>query len=901
MWTLDFSFRTGATHRDHKNETSIFSNKTAEEVAREIYQKQDEDDAFFVCDLRDITWKVELWHQCLPRVTPFFAIKACGDPVVLAELSARNVNFDCSNTTEIQTILEMGVDPDRIIYAQTVKSTSHMKFAAAHSVTLMTFDCVEELHKIEDKNASVDEARHILETARDLHCNVVGVCFHVGAVYQNPRIFARTIQMAKIVFDMATELGKPMTILNIGGGFPGGVRSICKFKQVCESVRRATDEYFPPSSGVEIIAEPGQFFVASAYHLAVRVVGKRRRDIVIDGVLQTHQDVFLNESRDNCVSRHLYQFSDVNIVPLKEPRERKRDVLTTLWGGTCNPLDVIDPRKMFFDVNVDEWLLMDNMGAYTLSFACGFNGTGFPIVHYIVPPAAVSSVSQLIERSALRSGYSQPEKALTFVAVVVDGAGRVVNSATVRTKDPIIGEQVAIALALTMDKIEVLYSDSSAALRAFATGSTWDLPMNIPDIFRRAIEKARIVFDIAADIGKPMTVLDLGGGFPGGLGSNYKIIQICEIIQRAIDEHFPTMSEVQIIAEPGQFFCTSAYSLVVRVVGKRRSDVLIDGVLHRHQDVFFNESKDNGISRYIYDFLDTRITPLEEPRERPMDVLTTLWGGTSNPYDIINSMKPFFDVEVDEWLVMDNMGAYSFSFVCGFNGTGFPAVHYIATPSTIDLVRRTVERSPIRSGYLQPQEALKICFVQTEMLPGGSSETFYFTRGTVHEAARDIVQKQKDDDAFFVCDVGDIIRKVELWRKCLPRVTPFYAIKTCADPVIIAVLASLGVNFDCSNTNEMRAILDMGVQPDRIIYAHTIKSKSHMKFAEEHGITVMTFDCIEELHKVKDKRARLLLRIKADDRGCKLSFQQKFGCYVDDARHILETAVQLNIKVVGVA
>ncbi|KAL3219917.1 hypothetical protein MRX96_005670 [Rhipicephalus microplus] len=413
-----------------KRRHSFLANRTAEEVAREIYQTQDEDDSFFVCDLRDIISKVELWQQCLPP------IKACGDPVLLEELNARNVNFDCSNATEIQMILEMGVHPDRILYAHPVKSTSHMKFAAAHGVTLMTFDCVEELHKIEDKNArlllrikgdsdgcmisfdekfgcTVDEARHILETARDLHCNVVGVSFHVGAVYQNPRIFSRTIQMAKMVFDMATELGKPMTILDIGGGFPGGARSICTFKQVCESVRRATDEYFPPSSGVRIIAEPGQFFVASAYHLAVRVVGKRRRDILIEGVLQKHQDVFLNESRDNCISRHLYEFADVNIVPLKEPRERKTDILTTLWGGTCNPFDVIDTRKMFFDVFVDEWLLMDNMGAYTLSFACGFNGTGFPIVHYIVPLASVSSVSHIIERSALRSGYSQPEKALS--------------------------------------------------------------------------------------------------------------------------------------------------------------------------------------------------------------------------------------------------------------------------------------------------------------------------------------------------------------------------------------------------------------------------------------------------------------------------------------------------------
>lgn len=34
------------------------------------------------------------------------------------------------------------------------------------------------------------------------------------------------------------------------------------------------DLYFPPSSGVSIIAEPGNFFVSSAFTLAVNVISK---------------------------------------------------------------------------------------------------------------------------------------------------------------------------------------------------------------------------------------------------------------------------------------------------------------------------------------------------------------------------------------------------------------------------------------------------------------------------------------------------------------------------------------------------------------------------------------------------------------------------------------------------
>ena len=45
-------------------------------------------------------------------------------------------------------------------------------------------------------------------------------------------------------------------------------------------LRPALDTYFPEAMGVRIIAEPGRFFVASAFTLAVNVIA--RRDVVIE-------------------------------------------------------------------------------------------------------------------------------------------------------------------------------------------------------------------------------------------------------------------------------------------------------------------------------------------------------------------------------------------------------------------------------------------------------------------------------------------------------------------------------------------------------------------------------------------------------------------------------------------
>lgn len=44
--------------------------------------------------------------------------------------------------------------------------------------------------------------------------------------------------------------------------------------QINSAVMSMVDLYFPPSTGVSIIAEPGIFFVSSAFTLAVNVISK---------------------------------------------------------------------------------------------------------------------------------------------------------------------------------------------------------------------------------------------------------------------------------------------------------------------------------------------------------------------------------------------------------------------------------------------------------------------------------------------------------------------------------------------------------------------------------------------------------------------------------------------------
>lgn len=145
--------------------------------------------------------------------------------------------------------------------------------------------------------APLAEVPHLLSTARDLGLSVAGVSYHVGSGNGSVTAFADAVRDARAAFDIAASLGMTLKLLDIGGGFPGsemgaapGVdvlpgrdadasnpyASAPSFPAIAGVVRSALDTHFPEGCGVELIAEPGRYFVKSSHVLAVNVIGKKK-------------------------------------------------------------------------------------------------------------------------------------------------------------------------------------------------------------------------------------------------------------------------------------------------------------------------------------------------------------------------------------------------------------------------------------------------------------------------------------------------------------------------------------------------------------------------------------------------------------------------------------------------
>ncbi|XP_014677893.1 PREDICTED: ornithine decarboxylase-like [Priapulus caudatus] len=129
------------------------------------------------------------------------------------------------------------------------------------------------------------------------------------------------------------------------------------------------------------------------------------------------------------------------------------------------------------------------------------------------------------------------------------------------------------------------------------------------------------------------------------------------------------------------------------------------------------------------------------------------------------------------------------------------------------------------------------------------------------------------------------------------------AVKCNATPSVLRLLADLGSSFDCASKQEISSVLSHGVCPDRIVFAHPCKMASHVTYAAERHVAMMTFD--NELELVKVKRlypaARLILRIACDDRGALYKVNCQYGASLHDTRHLLTVARQLNLDVIGVS
>lgn len=166
-----------------------------------------------------------------------------------------------------------------------------------------------------------------------------------------------------------------------------------------------------------------------------------------------------------------------------------------------------------------------------------------------------------------------------------------------------------------------------------------------------------------------------------------------------------------------------------------------------------------------------------------------------------------------------------------------------------------------------------------------------------------ILEGNLSEEAFYIVDIGKVLKQVQKWNELLPDIKPYYAVKCNPNPLILKVLASLDVNFDCASKNEIASVMNITDDPKRIIFANPCKMSNQIKYARANDVDLMTFDSDHELYKIKlyHPYSDLVIRIKVNDSESVCQFGSKFGVDLCEVKKILEIAKALSLKVVGVS
>jgi len=279
-----------------------------------------------------------------------------------------------------------------------------------------------------------DNIPSLVELAVQLKLPIVGVSFHCGSGNHDPNSYAQAIVLAHTALQVIDEIQNPdgvppCWLLDIGGGYPGcdGIGAsrgrFCGVAQqqplnkeeeskdidaeietaskIASVVSPLIDRLFPQSESsllgpghpsrhaIDIISEPGRYFVEEAFSLCSRIY---RIEIEYENG---------SSQSGNAIWRHYYiaqgvqgVFKDVLLcgekftpIPLRMmgghgQKEGTNELIpSTVHGPSGEEYDIICPNHPLPELHVGDWLVFDRMGAYTLSIAAR---SGRPTIRYVV-------------------------------------------------------------------------------------------------------------------------------------------------------------------------------------------------------------------------------------------------------------------------------------------------------------------------------------------------------------------------------------------------------------------------------------------------------------------------------------------------------------------------------------
>jgi ornithine decarboxylase len=333
-------------------------------------------------------------QKALPNVDLYYAVKAHPNSSIIRTIDSLGGGFDVASAGEMDLLLEHQISGRRTIHTHPIKKDSEIRDALRFGATTFVVDNIDELKKLvayrsrvgvllrvsfRSTTAVVDlsrkfgceprEVKQIVDQAETLGIHIKGLSFHVGSQCANADMHAEAInECAIIMHDLNKSAKTPLSLLDIGGGFPADYElQGIDIDRFCAPIRQELEKL---PKDWHVLAEPGRCLIAPAVESITTVTGKSKRG----GFHWYYLD-------DGVYGSYSGQIYDHMSYPLQVFRTGDTHS-SILAGPTCDSIDVIAEDIQLPELEIGDLVIGLRMGAYTAATKTRFNS--LPDAKFIV-------------------------------------------------------------------------------------------------------------------------------------------------------------------------------------------------------------------------------------------------------------------------------------------------------------------------------------------------------------------------------------------------------------------------------------------------------------------------------------------------------------------------------------
>lgn len=343
--------------------------------------------------------------RCFPMAQIYFAVKANPMNEVIGMLHEEGSCFDIASRYELDQMLRLGVEPDRLSYGNTIKKRSDISYFYEHGVRMFVTDSENDLKNLAELAPGSRILFRILTegTGADWplsrkfgsHSDVIynlimeadksglqpyGISFHVGSQQRDIGQWDDAIARCKYLFDAAWEEGIELKMINLGGGFPASyVDPTYEVHEYAEEILRFIQEDFGDNMP-QLILEPGRSLVADSGIIVSEIVNiskKSKSNLYLWVYLDVGKFGGLIETIDESIKFPIY-FDRQGLA---------EEVI--LAGPTCDSMDIMYEHFRYHMPETSQpgdKVFIFTTGAYTQSYSSvSFNGFP-PLRAELLPP-----------------------------------------------------------------------------------------------------------------------------------------------------------------------------------------------------------------------------------------------------------------------------------------------------------------------------------------------------------------------------------------------------------------------------------------------------------------------------------------------------------------------------------